>query len=77
MLGHAERRLFPCGSPVQSTLALTMKDFKMAGEIMAMSILQGGQAPNVMKSYVYDYLCGKLSVHKMKSVSNREICEKV
>ena len=33
-------------------MSLTKKDFKLAGEIMAMSILQGGQAPNVITSQI-------------------------
>lgn len=74
---YVERRIFPDGKPVESTMSLTRKDFKIAGEIMAMSIMQGGQAPNLMASQIFDYLCGKLSISQMNSVSSREICEKV
>lgn len=77
MLDYVEKRLFPDGIPVESTMALTMHDFKQAGEVMAMSILQGGQAPNLLQPHIFDYLCGNLSIDKMKSISNREICEKV
>ena len=52
MLDYVERRLFPNVKPIESTMSLTKKDFKLAGEIMAMSILQGGQAPNVITSQI-------------------------
>ena len=77
MLDYIERRLFPDGIPAKSTMALTMQDFKQAGEVMAISILQGGQAPNLLQPHIYGYLCGNLSIEKMKSVSKRDICEKV
>ena len=77
MLDYVERRLFPDGIPTDSTMSLTRKDYKLAGEIMAMSIMQGGQAPNLMSSKIYDYLCGKLSVSQIESNFTRELCEKV
>ena len=77
MLDYVERRLFPNGKPTESTMSLTKKDFKLAGEIMAMSILQGGQAPNLITSQIFNYLCGNLSIYQMNSVPHRELCEKV
>lgn len=77
MLDYVERRLLPNGIPTDSTMSLTRKDYKLAGEIMAMTIMQGGQAPNLMSSKIYDYLCGKLSVSQIESNSTRELREKV
>ena len=77
MLDYVERRLFPDGIPVKSTMALTMHDFKQAGEVISMSILQGGHAPNFLQQHIFDYLCGNLSIERMNSASNKEICEKV
>lgn len=77
MLDYVERRLFPDGKPVESTMSLTRKDFKLAGEIMAMSIMQGGQAPNLLASQTFNYLCGNLSVCQINSIPHRELCEKV
>lgn len=77
MLDYAERRLFQNGKPIESTMALTRKDFKLAGEIMAMSIMQGGQAPNLMSPQIFNYLCGNLSVSQINSTPHRELCEKV
>ena len=77
MLDYVQRRLFPDGKPIQSTMSLTRKDFKLAGEIMAMSIMQGGQAPNLLSSQIFKYLYGNLSVCEMNSIPHRELCEKV
>ena len=77
MLDYVERRLFPNGIPTDPTMSLTRKDYKLAGEIMAMTIMQGGQAPNLTSSKIFGYLCGKLSVSKIESSSTRELCEKV
>ena len=41
-------RLFSDGMPVQSTMLLTDGQFKIAGQLMAMSIVQGGPAPNFL-----------------------------
>ncbi|CAB3978122.1 Hypothetical predicted protein [Paramuricea clavata] len=57
-------------------MSLTSKDYKLAGEIMAMSVMQGGQAPNLTSSKIFDYLRGKLSVSQIESSTTRELCEK-
>ena len=44
------------GMPVQSTVALTQDLFKYAGELMAMSILQGGPAPNYFSPAIYEVI---------------------
>ena len=60
MLEHVERKLFDkSGRLVASTVTLLGGDFSMAGELMAMSILQGGPAPNVLDSSVFQYLVNR------------------
>ena len=68
MLTYVERSLFSNGKPIDSTMALTRKDYKLAGEIMAMSVIQGGQAPHFMSAQIFEYLCGTLSVSNMSSI---------
>jgi hypothetical protein len=77
MLDYIERRILPNGVPTESTMSLTRKDYKLAGEIMAMSVMQGGQAPNLMAHKIFDYLHGKLVVSQIESSTTRELCEKV
>lgn len=77
MLTYVERRLFPNGKPIDSTMALTRKDYKLAGEIMAISVIQGGQAPHFMSAQTFEYLCGNLSVCNITSIPHKELCEKV
>lgn len=77
MLDYTKRRLFQNGKPIESTMALTRKDFKLACEMMAISIMQGGQAPNLMSPQIFNYLCGNLSVSQINSTPHRELCEKV
>ena len=49
-------RLFSDGMPVQSTMLLTDGQFKIAGQLMAMSIVQGGPAPNFLTSCARELL---------------------
>lgn len=42
--------------PSESTVALTEGSFHRAGELMAMSLAQGGPPPNFLSRWVYDYL---------------------
>jgi hypothetical protein len=42
--------------PDDSTVAMTNGHFKVAGEIMATSIVQGGPAPDFITDWVYKYL---------------------
>lgn len=55
-----EIRLFNSGIPVPSTMSLTEGHFKLAGYLMASSILQGGPAPNFLAKWVYQYISGSL-----------------
>ena len=49
-------RLFGNGIPVESTVALTQDLFKYAGELMAMSIIQEGPAPNFISPVIFDVI---------------------
>ena len=42
--------------PFDSTLAMTDGQFRIAGEMMATSIVQGGPAPDFLSDWVYNYL---------------------
>lgn len=77
MLQYIENRLFHDGVPVDSTISLSKGEFKMAGEVMAMSILQGGQAPNFMSHIVYNYLSDSMEVEDIMSPVHKELCAKV
>jgi hypothetical protein len=41
---------------VESTVALTEETFKLGAELMVMSIVQGGPAPNFMSPVIYDII---------------------
>ena len=56
MLEHIERKLFWGGKPINSTISLINEDYRLAGEVMVMSILQGGPAPTFLDPCVYKYL---------------------
>ena len=57
MLEIVERKLFDkSGRLVSSTVTLLDGDFSMAGELMVMSIIQVGPAPNFLNSSVFQYL---------------------
>ena len=76
MLEHVERRLFDKpGSPVASTVTLLGGDFSMAGELMVMSILQGGPAPNFLDSSVFQYLVNQpLCPMQLHAYTLQRIC---
>ena len=59
MLEYIERRLFSDGKPVNSTVSLINQDFRVAGEIMAMSILQGGPLFIIIYYYLNLFRNGK------------------
>ena len=41
---------------MESTVALTEETFKLGAELIAMSVIQGGPAPNFMSSIIYDII---------------------
>ena len=54
-------RLFATGVPMAATAALANNEFMYAGNLMAASLLQGGAAPCILKTWVYDYMFWGLS----------------
>lgn len=77
VLSYVEARLFVEGIPSKSTISLNCGDLKLAGEVMAMSIVQHGQAPNFLSPEIYTYFSGNLQIQDIRSPSHREFCEKV
>ncbi len=83
MLQLLRLRLFDGnGMPVDSTVALTNDMFKHAGELMAMSILQGGPAPNYLAPAIFDViskgLCkATLSIGMIEETNLSEIATQV
>ena len=55
--------------PVESTMALATGAFKVAGEVFASSIVQGGPAPGFLfHGFITTYVMGcKTSISKIKS----------
>jgi hypothetical protein len=78
LISLIQRKYFCDGKPIQSTLALTSGDFNLCGEIMGMSILQGGPAPNFMSTNISTYLTGGiLLTEDNQNESYRGLCERV
>ena len=46
------------GVPVESTIALTEETFTLGTELMPMSIIHGGPAPNFMSPVIYHIMDG-------------------
>ena len=69
------------GMTVQSTAALSFDNFKYAGELMAMSIVQGGPAPNFLSPCLYDVVSKglwsvKLDADMIEELEMKEVaCE--
>jgi len=72
ILSYVKVRLFVEGIPSKSTISLNFGDFKLAGEVMAMSIVQHGQAPNFLSPVIYAYFSGSTR-HKISKP--QEFCE--
>lgn len=78
LLSVVKMRFFPNGLPITSSVALSNEDFKLCGEIMCLSILQGGPAPNFLSDEVVDYVLGKkLSPDAVKAKSFKSAVDKV
>ena len=70
------------GMLVPSTVALTSSHFKYAGELMALSVVQGGPCPNFLSEQLYDLLSKglkgiKLSTDMIEDNEMRNVAEKV
>ena len=56
MLEYIETKLFCSGKPISSIIALQNEEFKLAGELMVMSILQNGPAPALLHQAVFNFI---------------------
>ena len=78
MLELVERKYFHNGCPVESIVALSAKEFRLAGEMMTMSILQGGPAPNFLLPSIYSYISREsLCPDANTDILNKTIAKKV
>ena len=78
MLELGEGKYFTNGTPVDSVVALSAKAFRTIGEIMVMSILQGGPAPNLLSSATYSYVSREpLSPNDNTNALNKTVTNKV
>lgn len=59
LLGYIQDRFFIKGSLTSSTVSVINEDYKLVGEVMGMSILQGGSAPNFLSENLFSYLAQK------------------
>ena len=54
-----KEHLFNEGKPSDSMVSLLNNEFKIAGEVMVMSIIQGGPAPAFIAPSAYAFLTGQ------------------
>ena len=84
VLKHVAMRLFDQkGMLIPSTVALASSHFKYAGELIALSVVQGGPCPNFFSQHLYDLLSKgmkdiQLTIEmtedkEMKSIANKVI----
>ena len=77
MIEYCRNRLFPDGVPTKSILAVTRDDFVTAGEVMAMSVVQGGPSPNFLAQEIYNVVSRSFAIEELKDESLKETCVKV
>ena len=77
MIEYCSNRLFPDGFPTKSMLAVTRDDFVTAGEVMAMSVVQGGPSPNFLARGIYNVVSRSFAIEELKDESLKETCVKV
>jgi hypothetical protein len=58
------RKLFHDGFPVSNMAALAKGEFKVVGELMASSVVQGGPAPALLNQSSFQYI-----VHGVASIT--------
>ena len=68
--------------PCESTVGLTEGSFHRAGELMAMSLAQGGPPPNFLSKWVYDHLSSgirgvEVDFARLRESSFGHVAEKV
>ena len=51
-----ECKLFSSGKPISFTIAIQNEEFVLAGEVMVLSILQGGPAPSFLHPSLFKFI---------------------
>ncbi|CAB3987907.1 G2 M phase-specific E3 ubiquitin- ligase-like [Paramuricea clavata] len=83
VLKHVEMRLFDGkGMIIPSTVALTSGHFKYAGELMALSVVQGGPCPNFFSQQLYNLITKginaiQITTDMIKDEKMRTVAEKI
>ena len=77
IISYMGRRFFLLGNLVVSTMMLMQNDYKFCGELMVMSILQGGPAPSLLSQTVFEYLISDLKIENIHSSQYKRLCEEV
>ena len=77
VIEYCRNGLFPDGFPTKSMLAVTRDDFVTAGEVMAMSVVQGGPSPNFLAREIYNVVSRSFAIEELKDESLKETCVKV
>lgn len=77
LMNHMERRFFISGNPVSSTMMLMQSDYKVCGELIAMSIMHGGQAPCLFSQSMFEFLIRDLKIANIHSSFYKSVCEQV
>lgn len=72
MMTFIQQWFFPEGKPHSSTVMITQNVYKLCGELMAMSIVQGGQAPCMLSPVIFDYLTRDLKIENLQSSNYSE-----
>jgi len=53
------------GIPIESLLVVNKREFVIAGELMAMSLLQNGPVPNILAGWCYKIISSTKSIEPM------------
>ena len=77
LLEYIQNRFFINGNLTSSTVGVINEDYKMVGQVMGMSVLQGGPAPNFLSENLFLYLVQRQLVDKGCSQGCCDIIKKV
>ncbi len=75
-LEQMRRKLFHDGFPVVNMAALANEEFKVAGEIMASSVVQGGPAPGFLSRSSFGYVVRGVASNRADDASDivKNVC---
>ena len=78
MLEYVETKLFCNGKPISSIIALQNEDFRLAGEIMVMSILQNGPVPVLLHPAVFSFISNQnLLIDNLPESAHKTVAHQV